>query len=51
MFEHLTGGYVHAGFHEVMYTKATKDAKEAVKKEAEESGDERHQHVWGGRDD
>lgn len=41
MFEHLTGGYVHAGFHEVMYTQATKDAVENVKKEAEETGDER----------
>jgi isopenicillin N synthase-like dioxygenase len=24
MFEQITGGYVHAGYHEVMYTEATK---------------------------
>jgi hypothetical protein len=37
----MTGGYVHAGYHEVMYTDATKNTLDAVKKEAEESGDER----------
>lgn len=37
----MTGGYVHAGYHEVMYTQATKNAANIVKKEAEESGDER----------
>jgi len=31
MFEQLTGGHVHAGFHEVMYTEATKAALERVK--------------------
>jgi len=35
MFEWLTGGYVLAGFHEVIYTQATKDAYERVKKEIE----------------
>mmetsp|Transcript_9172 Transcript_9172/g.6922 ORF Transcript_9172/g.6922 Transcript_9172/m.6922 type:complete len:169 (+) Transcript_9172:71-577(+) len=33
MFEHLTGGYVHAGFHEVMYTEDTKAAVEEAKKQ------------------
>jgi len=27
-FEHITGGYVHAGFHEVVYTEGTKTAME-----------------------
>jgi len=27
-FEHITGGYIHAGFHEVVYTEQTKAAKE-----------------------
>ena len=27
-FEYITGGYIHAGFHEVTYTKATDEAKE-----------------------
>ncbi len=31
MFESLTGGYILAGFHEVIYTQATKDALEKVK--------------------
>jgi hypothetical protein len=35
MFEWITGGYVLAGFHEVIYTQATKDAIEQVKKENE----------------
>jgi hypothetical protein len=35
MFEWITGGYVLAGFHEVIYTQATKDAVEQVKKENE----------------
>ena len=38
MFEWITGGYVLAGFHEVIYTQATKDAVERVKQEAEETG-------------
>jgi len=33
MFEHITGGYVLAGFHEVMYTEATKEAKEKAKQD------------------
>lgn len=35
MFEQLTGGHVHAGFHEVMYTEATKAGLERAKKERE----------------
>ena len=27
-FEHITGGYIHAGFHEVIYTEGTKAAME-----------------------
>jgi hypothetical protein len=27
-FENITGGYVLAGFHEVIYTQATKEAVE-----------------------
>lgn len=30
MFEHITGGYVLAGFHEVMYTEGTKAAMEVA---------------------
>lgn len=30
-FEHITGGYVLAGFHEVIYTEATKAAYLAAK--------------------
>jgi hypothetical protein len=40
-FERLTGGYVLAGFHEVMYTQATKDARDRVLKEMEETGKKR----------
>jgi isopenicillin N synthase-like dioxygenase len=35
MFEWITGGYVLAGFHEVMYTQATKDTLERLRKESE----------------
>jgi isopenicillin N synthase-like dioxygenase len=31
MFEHITGGYVLAGYHEVMYTEATKAALEKAR--------------------
>jgi hypothetical protein len=31
MFEHITGGYVLAGFNEVIYTEATKAALEVAK--------------------
>ena len=41
MFESLTGGYIIAGYHEVMYTQATKDALERAKKEMEETGKKR----------
>jgi isopenicillin N synthase-like dioxygenase len=41
MFEHLTGGYVLAGYHEVMYTEATKAAMLRVMKEMEETGNKR----------
>lgn len=33
MFEHITGGYVLSGYHEVIYTEATKAALERVKEE------------------
>lgn len=33
MFEHITGGYVLAGFHEVVYTEATKAAMEVAKED------------------
>lgn len=33
MFEHLTGGYVLSGFHEVIYTEATKAAFDKAKSE------------------
>ena len=36
MFEHITGGYVLAGYHEVMYTEATKAALEKAKQEVQE---------------
>jgi len=35
MFEWLTGGFVLAGYHEVIYTEATKEALNKAKKEAE----------------
>lgn len=41
MFEHITGGYVLAGFHEVVYTQATKAALERVKEEANATGQSR----------
>lgn len=31
MFEHITGGYVLSGFHEVVYTEATQEAVEKAK--------------------
>jgi hypothetical protein len=33
MFEHITGGYVLAGYHEVIYTEGTKQALEKAKEE------------------
>lgn len=41
MFESLTGGYFLAGYHEVIYTQATKDTLELVKKEMQETGKKR----------
>ena len=41
MFEWITGGYVLAGFHEVMYTQGTKDACVRLTKESEEKGETR----------
>lgn len=41
-FEHITGGYVLAGFHEVIYTQETKDSYE--KKKAEIKDEERT--IW-----
>ena len=31
MFEYITGGYVLSGFHEVIYTEATKAAAEKAR--------------------
>ena len=44
MFEWLTGGYVLAGFHEVVYTNATKEALEKTRKEMEDTG--KHRVLW-----
>jgi hypothetical protein len=33
MFEHITGGYVLAGFHEVIYTEATRASLERARQE------------------
>lgn len=33
MFEHLTGGYVLSGYHEVFYTERTKAVFEKVEQE------------------
>lgn len=33
MFEHITGGYVLAGYHEVMYTEGTKAAMEVARQD------------------
>jgi len=38
MFEHITGGYVLAGYHEVIYTAETKAALEKAKQENLEGG-------------
>ena len=38
MFEHITGGYVLAGFHEVVYAEATKAVRDKNIKEREEQG-------------
>lgn len=38
MFEHITGGYVLSGFHEVIYTEATKAALEKAKQENLDGG-------------
>ena len=35
-FEHITGGYVMSGYHEVIYTDATKEIMEKKKLEFEE---------------
>lgn len=44
MFEWLTGGHVIAGFHEVIYTDATKAVRDAKIKAREETGI--HQSHW-----
>ena len=41
MFEWLTGGYVLAGFHEVMYTQATKDKRDENIRVTQETGEKR----------
>lgn len=38
MFEHLTGGYVLAGYHEVIYTDATKAALKRAEEDAQQKG-------------
>ena len=43
MFEQITGGYVHAGYHEVMYTDAT---KEVVDKKLEENENGANNIMW-----
>lgn len=43
MFEQLTGGYVHAGYHEVMYTDKT---KEVVDKKLEENENGANNIMW-----
>ena len=43
MFEHITGGYVLSGYHEVIYTEATKAALEKAK---EESAQGRKRIYW-----
>jgi isopenicillin N synthase-like dioxygenase len=40
-FEHITGGYVLSGYHEVMYNEETKRALENVKEQMAVSGNER----------
>jgi len=42
-FEHITGGYVLAGFHEVIYTEATKEAFAKRRASLAEEGKEKHQ--------
>jgi hypothetical protein len=39
MFEHITGGYVLAGYHEVVYTEATQSAVDKVLNEIESGKD------------
>mmetsp|Transcript_12745 Transcript_12745/g.8893 ORF Transcript_12745/g.8893 Transcript_12745/m.8893 type:complete len:99 (+) Transcript_12745:913-1209(+) len=39
MFEHITGGYVLAGYHEVFYTEATKNALKKTQQEIAEGKD------------
>lgn len=41
MFEHITGGYVLSGFHEVIYTEATKAALEKAKEDNLNGADRR----------
>ena len=41
MFESITGGYILAGYHEVIYTQACKDKVEEVKREMEATGKKR----------
>ena len=39
MLEHITGGHILAGYHEVVYTEATQEAVDKVKKEIEQGKD------------
>ena len=43
MFEHITGGYIHAGYHEVIYTDKT---KEVVNKKLEENKNGANNILW-----
>ena len=45
MFEWITGGYILAGFHEVIYTQACRDVYERNVKENEEAG-EKKKSLW-----
>lgn len=42
-FEHMTAGYVLAGYHEVMYTEDTKKASERVKEQMKNENIDRNQ--------
>lgn len=44
MFEWLTGGHILAGYHEVMYTEATKKVRDEKIKQSEETG--KHHSTW-----
>ena len=43
MFEHLTGGYVMAGYHEVMYAEST---KKTIERKREENKKGKNHSMW-----